>query len=136
MFFLTEERLETREEANHVSCGLLQSAPPALNDPPTAQRSTPMAHRDHAVSKYKTKQQTNRKDCNNKGDKNTKRLSESMVSVKDDCQGMELKQTNRERMKHTLKCGFPSHVDLMLSHSTSKILYFVVLACTSTHAGL
>ncbi|XP_015771205.1 PREDICTED: uncharacterized protein LOC107349537, partial [Acropora digitifera] len=49
--FLTEEKVETRvEEANHVSCGLLQGAPSALNDPPTAQRTTPLAHQDNIVS--------------------------------------------------------------------------------------
>ena len=76
MFFLTEEKVETRvEEANHVSCGLLQSAPPALNDPPTAQRTTPTAHQDNIVSKYKTKttkQPKNGKESNNKGNKNKK----------------------------------------------------------------
>jgi len=59
-------------EANHVSCGLLRSAPSALNDPPTAERTTPMADRGNIVSKYKTKttkQQANRKDCNNEGNK-------------------------------------------------------------------
>ncbi|KAK2556937.1 Astrocytic phosphoprotein PEA-15 [Acropora cervicornis] len=45
-----EEKVETRVEASHVSCGLLQSDPPALNDPPSAQRTTPMAHRDNIVS--------------------------------------------------------------------------------------
>lgn len=62
-------------EANHDSCGLLQSTPPALNDPPTAQGTTPMAHRDNIVSKYKaktTKQQTSRKDCNKKANKDKK----------------------------------------------------------------
>ena len=76
MFFLTEEKVETRvEEANHVSCGLLQGAPPALNDPPTAQRTTPMAHQDNIVSKFKaktTKQPKNGKESNNKANKNKK----------------------------------------------------------------
>ena len=75
MFFLTEEKLETRVEANHVSWGLLQSAPLALNEPPTAQRTTPVAHRDNIVSKYKTKtrkQQTNRKESNNNGNQGKK----------------------------------------------------------------
>ena len=72
MFFLTAEALETRVEANQVSYDLLQSAPPALNHPPTTPRTTPMAHRDNVVSKNKTKtkeQQTKRKDRKNNGKK-------------------------------------------------------------------
>ena len=40
----------------------------------------------------------------------TKRLSESMVSVNDDCQGRELKQTNCEIMKQV-----PSSVVFLLT---------------------
>ncbi|XP_067054537.1 uncharacterized protein [Acropora muricata] len=45
-----QEARETRVEANQVSYELLQSAPPALNDPPTAPRTTPMAHVDNIAS--------------------------------------------------------------------------------------
>ena len=72
MFFLTAEARETRVEANQVSYELLPSAPPALNDPPTAPRTTPIAHVDNIASRYKTKtreQQTKRKDRKNKGQK-------------------------------------------------------------------
>ena len=65
-----------------------------------------------------------------------KRLSESMVSVNDDCQGRELKQRKLRETETYRQVWFPSHVVLMLSHSTSKILDWVVLACTSMHAGL
>ena len=75
MFFLTEGKLETRVETSHVSRGLLQSAPLALSDPSPAPRTMPMAHGDNIASKYKTKtrkQQTKRKDSNNKGKKDNK----------------------------------------------------------------
>lgn len=55
MFFLTAEARETRVEANQVSSELVQSAPPALNDLPTAPKTTPMAHVDNIASKYKAK---------------------------------------------------------------------------------
>ncbi|XP_074616013.1 uncharacterized protein LOC141875597 isoform X3 [Acropora palmata] len=44
------EARETRVEANQVSYELLPSAPPALNDPPTAPRTTPIAHVDNIAS--------------------------------------------------------------------------------------
>ena len=75
MFFLTEGKLETRVETSHVNSRLLHSAPLALSDPSTAPRTTPMAHGENAASKYKTKarkQQTKRKDSNNKGKKDKK----------------------------------------------------------------
>ena len=57
-----------------------------------------------------------------------------MISGNDDCRGSELMQKRIGReMTRTLKCGFPSRVVLMLSHSTSKILYCFVLACTGMH---
>ena len=55
MFFLTEEKQETRVEVDHVSCGLLQSAPLSLSDPLTAPGTTPMAQGDHIASIYSCK---------------------------------------------------------------------------------
>ena len=62
----------TRVGANHVSCGLLQSVAPALNDLPTAPRTVHMVHGDNIGSKYKAKtrkRQAKRKESNDKGEK-------------------------------------------------------------------
>ena len=133
LFFLTEEKVETRvEEANHVSCALLQSAPPALNDPPTAQRTTPMAHQDNIVSKYKTKttkQPTKEKRATIRETK-TNRLSESMISVNDDCQGGELKQ-GKLRENET----YP-HVWVSFLRCLDAIAFYIqdsLLCCTGMH---
>ena len=112
MSFLIEEKVETRvEEANHVSCGLLQSAPSALNDPPTAQRTTPLAHQDNIVSKYK-------------------RLSESMISVSDDCQGRELKQSKLRENETYPQVWFS------FSRCLDAIAFYIqdsLLCCTGMH---
>ena len=89
---MTEETPETRVESNHVSCGLLQSTPLALNELPSAPRTVPMIHGANIARKYKTKTrkgQTKRKESNDKGEKD-KRFAESMISVNDHCQGREL----------------------------------------------